>query len=245
MGRLRPGANAGDPGARRSRRDRTDGAQRSRSRARAVGRRRTGRIDGGYRLQARAAAAAPRQARGFPRPGRRRCPLCPIAANIIAALDGLADRLAKLGCTVLRTSSKLPDLARTTRDYVELLAAFFSADTPPQERLRSEAAAPALSPDDLSLTDAFLRGQTMSHAAWIRTTRIRGGLRAGWQPLFEESTLCRATDADRRLPARPLLAERDTPTRYRRQEDALRQPDRPGRHRDLERSVGDHHADRT
>ena len=44
-------------------------------------------------------------------------PLCPTAANIAAALDGLADRLAKLGCTVLRTSSKMPDLARTTRNY--------------------------------------------------------------------------------------------------------------------------------
>ena len=26
----------------------------------------------------------------------------------------------------------------------------------------------------------------MSHAAWIRTSRIRGGLRAAWQALFEE-----------------------------------------------------------
>src|SRR5215472_12690367 len=50
-------------------------------------------------------------------------PLCPTAASISAALDGLADRVAKLGCTVLRTSPKMPDLARTTRNYVELLAA--------------------------------------------------------------------------------------------------------------------------
>jgi amidase len=113
-------------------------------------------------------------------------PLCPTSASIRAALDGLADRLAKLGCTVLRTSPKMPDLARTTRNYVELLAAVFSADTSPEQRLRFEAAAQALSPDDLSLTAAFLRGRTMSHAAWIRTSRIRGGLRASWLGLFDD-----------------------------------------------------------
>jgi amidase len=46
--------------------------------------------------------------------------------------------------------------------------------------------AQALSPDDLSLPSAYLRGQTMSHAAWIRTSRIREGLRAAWQTLFED-----------------------------------------------------------
>jgi amidase len=113
-------------------------------------------------------------------------PLCPTAASISAALDGLADRLARLGCPVLRTSSKMPDLARTTRNYVELLAAIFTADTPPEDRLRIEAAAQALSPDDLSISAARLRGATMSHPAWIKTSRIRGGLRAGWQALFED-----------------------------------------------------------
>src|ERR1700751_3698268 len=105
-------------------------------------------------------------------------PLCPTAATLTAAPDGLADRLAKLGCTVLHTSPKMPDLARTTRNYVELLSASFNADTSPEERLRLEAAAQALSPDDLSLPAALLRGRTMSHAAWIQTSRIRGGLRA-------------------------------------------------------------------
>ena len=69
---------------------------------------------------------------------------------------------------------------------MELLTAFFSADTPPEDRLRIEAAAQALSPDDLSISAARLRGATMSHPAWIQTSRIRGGLRAGWQALFED-----------------------------------------------------------
>jgi amidase len=114
-----------------------------------------------------------------------RHPLCPTAASISAALDGLVDRLAKLGCTVLRTSPKMPDLASTTRNYVELLAAFFSADLSPDDRLRVEAAAQALSPDDLSISAARLRGVTMSHAAWTKTGWIRSTLRARWQALFE------------------------------------------------------------
>ena len=113
-------------------------------------------------------------------------PLSQTAASVTTALDGLADRLAKLGCTVLRTSSKMPDLARTTRNYVELLSAFLSADLSPDERLRVEAAAQALSPDDLSIPAARLRGLTMSHAAWIKTSRVRYGLRAGWQALFRD-----------------------------------------------------------
>src|SRR5271166_6625958 len=113
-------------------------------------------------------------------------PLCPTAASMSAALDGLADHLAKLGCTVLRTSSKMPDLASTTRNYVELLAAFFSADLLPDDRLRVEAAAQALSPDDLSIPAARLRGLTMTHAAWIKTGRVRTGLRARWQALFQD-----------------------------------------------------------
>jgi amidase len=55
-------------------------------------------------------------------------PLCPTADSIKSALNGLADRLAKLDCRVLRESPKLPDLARTTRTYVELLAAVYSLD---------------------------------------------------------------------------------------------------------------------
>jgi amidase len=113
-------------------------------------------------------------------------PLCPTAASVQAALNGLADRLGKLGCHIMRESPKLPDLALTTRLYRELLAAFYSADLPPESRERVEAAIKALSPDDQSLSAAQLRGFTMSHPEWIQKSRIRGGLRARWQVLFQE-----------------------------------------------------------
>jgi amidase len=141
---------------------------------------------GRHRLQAGAADARHDQLADFRVLLIGEHPLCQTAASVSAALDGLADRLAKLGCTVLRTSSKMPDLASTTRNYVELLAAFFSADLAPDDRLRVEAAAQALSPDDLSIPAARLRGLTMTHAAWTKTSRIRSGLRARWQALFQD-----------------------------------------------------------
>jgi amidase len=116
-------------------------------------------------------------------------PLCPTAESVRTALDGLAERLTKAGCTVQRKIPEMPDLARTTRNYYELLATFFGADLTPRERAEVEAAANAMSPDNQSLNAARLRGLTMSHAAWINTNRIRDGLRAQWQALFQEVDL--------------------------------------------------------
>jgi amidase len=113
-------------------------------------------------------------------------PLCPTATSVRAALDGLADRLAKRGCQILRDSPKLPDLAQTSRLYYELLLAVFGAGMPPEARERTEAAAKALSPDDQSLSASELRGLAMSHADWAHKGWIRQGLRAGWQALFQE-----------------------------------------------------------
>ena len=50
-----------------------------------------------------------------------RHPLCPTAASITGALNGLAERLGKAGCKIVRETPKLPDLALTGRVYRELL----------------------------------------------------------------------------------------------------------------------------
>ncbi|HEY2616503.1 MAG TPA: amidase family protein [Acetobacteraceae bacterium] len=113
-------------------------------------------------------------------------PLCPTAAGVTAALDRLSGHLANAGCTIVHASPNMPSLARTTRNYCELLSAALNTDQSPDERARTEAAAMALSPDDLSLNAAFLRGSTMSQPAWAQTSRIRNGIRARWQALFQE-----------------------------------------------------------
>jgi len=113
-------------------------------------------------------------------------PLCPTAANITAALNGFAERLGKTGCSILRESAKLPDLALTGRVYRELLSAFYSADIPSETRERLEAAAKTLSPDDPSYSAASVRGLLISHPDWIRQSRVRNGLRARWLALFQD-----------------------------------------------------------
>jgi amidase len=113
-------------------------------------------------------------------------PLCPTANSIQKALNDLADRLGKAGCTVLRDSPKLPDLALTSRVYRKLLSVSFAADLSPEAIARVEAAANALPPDDQSYNASRLRGVTMSHPDWIRESRIRSGLRARWQALFQD-----------------------------------------------------------
>ena len=113
-------------------------------------------------------------------------PLCPTAQTVRSALDSLTERLAKQGCTMTRSHPDMPNLARTTRNYCELLAAIFADDQTPEAHLRREAAAASLSPDDMSLDAAWLRGITMTHTAWLRTSRVREGLRARWQALFRE-----------------------------------------------------------
>src|SRR5205823_4924860 len=113
-------------------------------------------------------------------------PLCPTAKSVAGPLNDLAERLAKHGCKVMRDSPKLPDLELTARIHRELLSAFFSADLPPDIRERVEAAAKVLSHDDQSLAAAQLRGLTLSHPEWIRKSRIRDGLRARWQGLFQD-----------------------------------------------------------
>jgi len=113
-------------------------------------------------------------------------PLCPTADSIRSALNGFNDRLAKLGCGVLRESPKLPDLARTTRTYGELLAANYSLDLSPDDHARIDAAAKALSPEDQSLAAYRLRGITANHSEWIRASRVRGALRGQWFNPFQE-----------------------------------------------------------
>jgi len=113
-------------------------------------------------------------------------PLCPTASSITGALNRLAERLGRSGCTVARTSPLLPNLALTARLYVQLLAAFRGADLPAEARQRVEDAAKALPRDDESLTAFQLRGLTMSHPEWVQASRVRAGMCQRWQDLFRE-----------------------------------------------------------
>jgi Amidase len=51
-------------------------------------------------------------------------------------------------------------------------------------RVRAEAVAHDLSPEDQSLYAYRVRGLTISHPEWLRASRLRAELRARWQELF-------------------------------------------------------------
>ena len=136
-------------------------------------------------------------------------PLCPTAASVRAALNGVAERLGQLGCTILRQSATLPDLAETGRIYRELLTATFAADLPPEARERVEAAAKALSLDEpcgfrLARSDREpgRMDRQKPHPGWAAVAL------AGVVPGSRRRAL--PADADRGLPARSLAAIRPT-----------------------------------
>jgi amidase len=113
-------------------------------------------------------------------------PLCPTAASVTTALEELAEHLVKLGCTVVRASPNIPDLEQTTRNYIEFRWAFFGVDQSHEVRAQLESTAKSLAMDNTSLMATALRSTMMSFPAWVQTSRIRYGLQARWQALFQQ-----------------------------------------------------------
>lgn len=126
-------------------------------------------------------------------------PLFPTATAIKESIVDFADRLSKCGVHVSWKSTRLPDLAETTRIYTELFGAFISAAMPLEAYQKTKEAAENLSADDSSLTALFLRGISYTHRDWVMAMQICGQLRRQWQNLFTEFdvVLC---------PAMPTLA---------------------------------------
>jgi amidase len=113
-------------------------------------------------------------------------PLLPVAANIRAALDAMADRLAKHGVIVARTCQLLPDLVRVGRTFIQMLSAIFAADSPDDVYARLQSKAAALPPEATSVSATRLRGNVMSYRDWVRADRMRIGITDRWQRLFRE-----------------------------------------------------------
>jgi amidase len=113
-------------------------------------------------------------------------PLLPTAGTVRAALDEIANRLAKRGVKVARTSPLLPDLARIGRVFTQELLAIVGADFPDDVYARRQSTAATLPADDVSLAAVRLRGSVMSYREWTRTDRIRTGIADGFHRLFRE-----------------------------------------------------------
>jgi amidase len=111
-------------------------------------------------------------------------PAIPTDGATRAALDDLADNLAKAGAKVARSSPLVPDLSRMAGVYTELLNSIFTADIPIEAYRRAQDYAATLSADDASLDASRARGAALSHRDWIRADRVRVAMAARWRELF-------------------------------------------------------------
>jgi amidase len=73
-------------------------------------------------------------------------PLLPTAGTVRAALDEIANRLAKRGVKVARTSPLSPNLARIGRVFTQQLLAIIGADFPDDVYARRQSTAATLEP---------------------------------------------------------------------------------------------------
>jgi amidase len=111
-------------------------------------------------------------------------PSIPTAASVRGALEGLAERLQRMGTKVARTSPLVPDLAHAARIYTRLLSAVFGALLPIDQYRRVEDAVRSLPAEDDSLAASRARGSVISHRDWIITDAARARLRQQWRELF-------------------------------------------------------------
>jgi amidase len=119
-------------------------------------------------------------------------PLMPTDASVRAAINDLADRLAKLGAQVERQSDLLPDLASSARLYMRMLLSFLAATFPPEAIQRIKETVAKLDPNDMSLVAERQRGSVMSHREWVLANGARNAQRAQWRALFRrfDAVIC-------------------------------------------------------
>ena len=113
-------------------------------------------------------------------------PLIPSGTAVRNALNGLSERLAKLGGKLAHASPLLPDLSESTRLYMKLLFSVTGANSPPALYDEMRRSAETLTPDDDSLAAERTRGAIMSHRDWIAARVARVQLQQQWAALFRE-----------------------------------------------------------
>jgi amidase len=112
-------------------------------------------------------------------------PLLPTGQAVSGAIERFAEQLAKVGCSIARSSPLLPDLGVSARLYMQLLTAFQpGADMPIEDYRRIRELVAAMPQEDVSLATMRLRGTVMSHREWIGADRVRAGIRRQWRELF-------------------------------------------------------------
>ena len=110
----------------------------------------------------------------------------PTEPEIVAAIDGLADRLEREGATVSRIARPAFDPLPAYRIYLRLLHAAWGGNTPEAIIAEQRKAAARLSPDDNSADAWMLRGTDMPHGIWLGLNQRRHAIRRLWNAFFQE-----------------------------------------------------------
>jgi amidase len=119
-------------------------------------------------------------------------PVMPTNTVVRAAIEKLANNLAKSGMSVTRESPLWPDLAAASRLYMRLLLSFLSVGFLPEAYAGAVKAAAELPAQATSLQAERLRGIALSHREWVMADGARAQLRAQWRTLFEsfDAVIC-------------------------------------------------------
>jgi len=118
--------------------------------------------------------------------------LLPTDAAVRGAIERLAADLAQAGASVVRESPLLPDLAASSRLYMQLLLGFLGATMPPDAYAGASQAAAQLPKEATSLAAERLRNIALSHRGWVQAHAARAGMLAQWRELFEcfDAVIC-------------------------------------------------------
>lgn len=108
------------------------------------------------------------------------------SAETTAALEALADELARAGAEVSRTARPAIDPAEAFRLYITLLDAALSARAPEEELARKREGKRKLAADDMSADAMFLRATDLPHRDWLRANERRHQIRRAWAEFFHD-----------------------------------------------------------
>ncbi|PYI64670.1 amidase [Arthrobacter livingstonensis] len=141
-------------------------------------------------------------------------PLIATGTEVRAGVNRVAAALVDGGAHVERSSPLLPDLTEAAILYAKLMFSNSGARVPDERYKQLQDLAAGLSPDDLSLNAAWLRGMVLSHREWIQADTRREVHRQLWRKLFNEfdAVVCPCSST-------PAFPHDHTPDRGKRQID--------------------------
>jgi amidase len=112
--------------------------------------------------------------------------LCPVDADIKAAIEAAADALEAAGASVDRTARPGFDPQKNTQNYGHMLAAAIGGGMPDAIFDMMKEVAAASDPADNSFPTMQARGIAMHHRDWARQMEKRQHIRKAWTEFFAD-----------------------------------------------------------